>query len=96
VLAHLPWVDINNEDFFNSKPLSPLRLRGGWGREQVNELIEPEWNCSLFIANEILGSLIGGAYGSTGYSILVQDLLIQNLTWETTVTNNIGFGLVFK
>jgi TonB-linked SusC/RagA family outer membrane protein len=84
----LGW-NINNESFFNSKTISLLRLRGGWG-ETGNELIGTSDALNLLRNNPWIPN--GGGTGST--SVLPGTRLENpNLTWETTKQTNIGLDL---
>lgn len=87
----LGW-NINNEDFFDFKNISNLRLRGGWG-QTGNELIGTNDALNLLRNNPWIPN---GGNGGPFTAILPGTRLANpDLTWETTTQTNIGLDVGF-
>jgi TonB-linked SusC/RagA family outer membrane protein len=87
----LGW-NVNNEDFFDFKNISNLRLRGGWG-QTGNELIGTNDALNLLRNNPWIP--FGGNGGP--YTAILPGTRLANpdLTWETTTQTNIGLDVGF-
>ena len=94
--ASIGWV-IDKESFFNSSVIDNLKLRASYGELGNQELpaSNPDVNISGLNEDQSFYSFTG-ARGSVTPGAILLSVGNQNLTWETSVSKNIGldFGLL--
>ena len=94
--ASIGWV-IDKESFFNSSVIDNLKLRASYGELGNQELpaSNPDVNISGLNEDQSFYSFTG-ARGSVVPGAILLSVGNQNLTWETSVSKNIGldFGLL--
>ena len=94
--ASIGWV-IDKESFFNSSFIDNLKLRASYGELGNQELpaSNPDVNISGLNEDQSFYSFTGARGSATPGAILLS-VGNQNLTWETSVSTNIGldFGLL--
>ena len=80
----------------NAGFLNDLKIRAGWG-QLGNQETRPYAYLSQVNTNPMIsrGSGSGDFAGSQYWGIQLPDFPIEDLTWETTTTMNVGFDAVF-
>jgi len=87
------WV-MSNEDWFNnSGVINRLKLKGSWGQLGSQDLPVNNPTKTLFAFNENSANYVFGNSVSTG--AVLDAIGNENLTWETSVTSNIGIEMDF-
>ncbi len=84
---------INDENFLkNSKVISSLKLRGGWGQTGQQEIGS---DFPAFAKYNLSGSGAQYQFGNSYYYFYRPEIYNPNLKWETTTTKNLGLDFGF-
>ncbi len=90
---------INEEDFMKSTGINTLKLRAGWGKTGQQELPQLDTNkprnYPSYAAYNMSSQGIQYQFGDQLYYMMRPDIYNPNLTWETTITKNIGLDYGF-